>query len=273
MNIAAPLTMDVEPSFEPALLLAELKAKTRETPPHPLPDRLPLSAIKQIPELFQSRRMSERHISELVRAIQNFGVVEPVTVIQVGNEPVLIDGHHRLAAYALAKRTTDIPVRYFPGTLEEAILEAGAANSKAKLSMTTQERQDYAWRLELFGRYSKAEIAAAAGVSKSQVAYMRAAKRTIGDEAFSCRSWSQARRLAAGKNAYTGMDEEEREQWIEEQANKYADRLTKEFGNKLSNNPEVAAMALAIYFGRRLPEIHAELGQHLAEEDDCDDDF
>jgi hypothetical protein len=68
------------------------------------------------------------------------------------------------------------------------------------------------------------------------------------------------------------MTEDEREQWIEEQANRYADRLTKAFGNKLSNNPEVAAMALAIYFGRRLSEIHAELRQHLIE-DGFDEEF
>jgi ParB-like chromosome segregation protein Spo0J len=74
----------------------------------------------------------------LVRAIKARGDVEAVTVIQVGDKAVLIDGHHRVAAYGLAKATSAVPVKYFEGTLEEAVLEAGSANSKAKLPMNNQ---------------------------------------------------------------------------------------------------------------------------------------
>ncbi|HEV2566206.1 MAG TPA: ParB/RepB/Spo0J family partition protein [Microvirga sp.] len=269
------MTDDVS-SYEPARLLAELKSKASEEPPTDFPNRLPLAAIKQIRPLFQIREMDERHVSELARVLANGEELDPVTVIQVGRETVLIDGHHRLAAYAATKRTADIPVRYFTGSLKEALLEAGAGNSKAKLPMTSQERQDFAWRLQLIGGYSKVDIARASGVSTSQVAIMRKAKRSLGEEAFSYDSWWRARRAWQGyQPEEISLDDEG--VWLEEQATRYADRLAKEFSSKLSNNLEVAARALAIYFGRRLPEIVEELRGHLPKPDDIDwegdDDF
>jgi len=68
------------------------------------------------------------------------------------------------------------------------------------------------------------------------------------------------------------MSDEQREEWKREQADQYADRLAKHFTTKLSRHPEVAAMALASYFGRKLPELVTELRGHLPEEDE-DDDF
>jgi ParB-like chromosome segregation protein Spo0J len=156
-------------AFEPLNLLSALRLMT-STPPPQKPDTLPLASIVAMPGLFQPRQEDERHISELLRAIRTRGEVEPLTVIQVGDKAVLIDGHHRLVAYGLAKATSAIPVRYFEGTLEEAVLEAGRANSKAKLPMTNRDRQNYAWRLVLIGTYSKKEIKDAAAVSDGQVA-------------------------------------------------------------------------------------------------------
>jgi len=261
--------------FEPVALLTELKAKALGFKTSALPERLPLSAITQLPELFQPRGISERHVSELVRAIKNNGVVDPVLVIQVGPEAVLIDGHHRVAAYAAAGVTENIPVRYFEGTLDQAVLKAGQANSKAKLTMTSQERQDYAWRLELMGHYSKAEIAEASGVSRSQVAIMRRVKRALGDSAYDCPHWWQATRVLKGHEVEAPLSDAELEQMKEEKALRYADRLSKEFGTKLADNPEIAARALAIYFGRRFSELFDELRDHLPEtdEDDFADDF
>jgi ParB-like chromosome segregation protein Spo0J len=259
--------------FAPAERLAELIAEMGTQPSGSLPDRLPLESITTIPDLFQPRAMSDRHISDLVRAIENNGEVDPVTVMQIGQRVVLIDGHHRIEAYHQAGRTVDIPVRFFDGSLEEAVLEAGQANSKVKLPMTSQERQDYAWRLVLLGKHSKADVAKASGVSPSSVANMRKVKKHLGQEAFDCRSWWQARERAQGRGHE--MSEEDREKWKEEWAEKVADQLAKMFSTKLTNHPEVAAMALATYFGRRLPEVVNELQQHLPETGDDlgNDDF
>jgi len=260
-----------------AALLAKLEARaSREARPESLPDRLALSAIKALPELFQPRGgkgIDERHISELVRAIITHGDLEPVLVIWIGAEAYLIDGHHRVAAHRLAKVTATVPVRHFNGTVKEAVLEAGRANSQAKLPMDTQSRMNFAWRLVCMGGYSKKETVAASGVADRQVAVMRAAKKKLGDEVLKYPGWRLAQRAANG-NDLTSMDGDEMEAWLDAQAQTYADRLSKAFGNKLSTNPELAARALDIHFGRKLKEVVRALdGYVFRSEDDAEPDF
>jgi hypothetical protein len=270
---AEPAEVEAEvASFGPLNLLADLRSKAAPTSAADRPDTLPLASIVTMPALFQPRGEDERHISELVRARKARGDVEPVIVIQVGDKAVLIDGHHRVAAYGLAKATSAVPVKYFEGTLEEAVLEAGRANSKAKLPMNNQDRQNYAWRLVLMDTYSKRQIMDAAAVSDGQVAAMRRVKKSLGNAAYDAPSWWRAQREAKGI-AWQEIDDDERERRLEELAQDYADRLSKEFSTKLANNPEVAARALSIHFGRRLPELARAMEEHLPEpqeEDEAD---
>jgi len=44
--------------------------------------------------------------------------------------------------------------------------------------------------------------------------------------------------------------------------------MAKAFGTKLSNNIEIAARTLEIYFGRRTPELARELQVHIPEDED-----
>ena len=64
------------------------------------------------------------------------------------------------------------------------------------------------------------------------------------------------------------MDHDDREQCKVQLAERFADGLAKKFSTTLARHPEVAAMALATYFGRRLPEVVRELQQFLPETDD-----
>lgn len=73
---------------------------------------------------------------------------------------------------------------YFTGSVEEAVLQAGRANSKAKQPMTNTERQDFAWRLVRLGSYTRNQVAEAAGVSLRQVATMREVLKELGEDAF-----------------------------------------------------------------------------------------
>ena len=82
--------------------------------------------------------MDERHISELVRAIKTRGQVEPVTVMQIGDKTVLIDGHHRVVAYKLAKATSAIPVRYFEGTLRKPSWRPGGPTRRPSCRCTVE---------------------------------------------------------------------------------------------------------------------------------------
>jgi ParB-like chromosome segregation protein Spo0J len=249
---------------EQGALLAELRAKLALPRPETLPDRLPVSAIKQMAALFQPRQMDERHIQELKRAIAAHGELDALLVFQVGPDAVLIDGHHRVAAYELAKALEAVPVRYFAGTLEEAILEAGKANSKAKLPMSTRQRQDYAWRLVVFGTFSKRQVREASGVSDGQVAIMRRALKLLGEGAADCKNWWHAQRSAKGLE--NTMTDAEVDRMLEAQAQQFADRLAREFGTKLANNTGMAARVLDIYFGRRLPDLAGALRGYLPKE-------
>ncbi|WP_449410602.1 ParB/RepB/Spo0J family partition protein [Methylobacterium komagatae] len=265
----APLPDAVSVS-EAAILLAKLKEKVASGAQRPQLLTLSLDQITLMPALFQPRAMDERHISELVRAIKAVGSLDPITVMQAGEEAVLVDGHHRVEAYKRAKQVAGIPVRYFVGTPQEAVLESGEANSKAKLPMITRERMNFAWRLVVMKAYSKEQIATAAGVSTSQVATMRKVLNKLGGGAVAHRSWLLARRAAEGENVE--MSDDERDEWKREQADRWADRLVREFGNKLSSNPEITAMALATYFGRRLPAILGELRGFVDEFMESDDE-
>jgi len=262
--------------FEPLNAIAMLTALANEPRPSPLPSRLPLSEINLLPELFQPRGANgivERHVQELKRSIKNQGELEPVVVTWFGPNAYLIDGHHRIAAYEQARHTAPIPVIAFEGTVKEAVLEAGKANSRAKLPMDTQGRQNFGWRLVMMGGYSKKEIRTASGISDGQVANMRRTAKLLGEEAYQYATWWRAQQAAKGMTSEP-LSDDETEARLEALANDYADRMAKMFSTKLAQNPELAARAFAVYFGRKLPSLIHALRDHAADiVDDEDDDF
>jgi ParB-like chromosome segregation protein Spo0J len=253
---------------DPSFLLAKLAIKARDSKVRPRPPALPPRRIKQLPELFQPRGgdPDERHVQDLVRAVRTFGVLDPVLVMQVGSQHYLIDGHHRMAAYMLAGVSQPIPVQFFEGTLDEAVLAAGRENAKAKLPMTSRERQNYAWRLTVMDTYSKSMITSAACISDGQVANMRRVRKALGTQAGTYRSWWKALSAARGQERFD-MDDDALEVWKQEQAESYAERMAKACGPKLPNQPEIAALALERYFGRRLTDLVTELRQIVPDEE------
>ena len=257
---------------EAAELLAGLVKEWTPDETKELSHNLKLREVETIPALFQPREIAEKHISDLRKVLKRNLEVDPVTVLRVGQRSILIDGHHRLEAYRLEKRKT-LPVVWFRGTPEEATLEAGMMNSKAKLPMSSAERQNYAWRMVLIGIHSKADIAEASGVSSSQVATMRKVRKDLGTAAFDYPTWWKARRASQGNPE--DMSVEDRDQWKQEQADRWADRLAKTFSSKMSRNPEIAAMAFNTYFGGKLGEVFRELREFVGESelDDGVSDF
>lgn len=264
--------LDANADFELMDPRAELEALAASVTVTERPDRLALKDIHERPEVFQPRdRVSEQHIQELVRAIKSRGVVDAITVMQIGPKAFVIDGHHRRAAYEEAGKLDGIPVVYFEGTIRAAVLEAGEANSKAKLPMDNTTRQNFGWRLVREG-YSKREVMRAAAISQGQVSNMKRVRKALGPSAASHEHWFLAMRAARRLEGFVET-EEDRDGWMEAQALQYADRMSKAFGTKLSNNAEVAAMALSIHFGRRLEDLVAHLRHHVSEEAwDADED-
>ena len=71
----------------------------------------------------------ERHMRELMRVLGMDRDLEPVDVIQLADQLYLVEGHHRLAAYAAVGKTT-VPVKPFTGTLEAAWLKIARRERK-----------------------------------------------------------------------------------------------------------------------------------------------
>lgn len=269
--------------------LTELRDEAQEPGPTERPPEMPLRAIKTCPEVFQPRtgREDERHVQDLARVIARGTRLDPMLVIAVGPSVYVIDGHHRFAAYEEARKIraravkgggtqgqrtatqggVKVPVRWFEGSLEEAVLEAGRANSKAKLPMTTPERMNYAWRLVVMGAFTKAKIVEAAAVSQGQVKIMRRVERKLGVEAMRHRYWWQAQEAAKGQDQAGGLSDDELEEWKRTRAAEIDTRLHRTFGNKLATNVEVTALAFADHFGRTLGELVRELQAHLPEDE------
>jgi hypothetical protein len=208
--------------------LRELAKRPRGTQ---LPDRLHVKEIKQVPEVFQPRgeRLDRGHVLTLKKAAQaNGGVLDAVLVIQLAGSADLVDGHHRLAAYEAAGITDPVPVVYFDGGLQEATLEAGKANSKAKLPMTAQERRNYAWRLTLMGPankggVSKKQIREASSVSDGLLGEMRRVSGKLGAAAADYKDWWTAMKAAKGEDVGTWSNED-REDWERQRADDLTDK-------------------------------------------------
>ncbi|MDI7925239.1 ParB/RepB/Spo0J family partition protein [Ferirhizobium litorale] len=256
---------DAEPSaeelFEPTQMLRKLEADWKPIDTELL-ERVPISQLEVMPDLFQPREMSQKHIEDLRRAIKTAGVLDAMLVLPVGKRLIVIDGHHRMEAYKWAEVVIPVPVSYFKGEPREALFEAGRCNSKAKLPMENRERQNYAWKLVLLAQGSKADVSGASGISPSQVAIMRRVFKSLGEDAYSYSSWTRALRASSGTIAT--LDPDQLEEWKEAMAMEWADKLAKGFSTKMAKNPEVAAKALYHYFGRQLPLLVDELRGMIA---------
>ncbi|MEL0438256.1 ParB N-terminal domain-containing protein [Phycobacter sp. K97] len=128
------------------------------------------------------------HVRGLTQTLRASGELDPVLVwqeIDATGQPtgrlVLLDGYHRLAAYATAKPRETVSATVFQGNRAGAMLAAVRANSREQLPLTKNERMDAAWRLvRLPGERLKVkEIAGASGVGARSVDIMRKRWKTM----------------------------------------------------------------------------------------------
>lgn len=176
--------------------------------------------------------------------------LEPITVIGIGGTWVCIDGHHRLRAYAVSGVNT-VAAKVFVGSIDDALLEAGMANSKTKLAMTQRDRSQAAWRLTVAGQHSKRDVCEATGASDGLVAEMRRVRKTLiemdaepGDHA-----WIPARMLARGEEPG-----ERGEDWKEQQVIRLEKTLREHFG-KVHSRRTLMAEALENLYPTLVDEI------------------
>ena len=219
------------------------------------PSTLPLTEIEVLDTVFQHRSnsewTSELHIKALLKGLRNTSgkPFDPVTVMWGGDRWVLVDGHHRVRAYLEYGFDAPVPVQVFQGTLEEAFGEALRANVHDKLSMSSKEKTNAAWRLVIGTDLSINATAQLSLASKATVKNMRKIRDALLTKFhpgfLGQLDWPAARAK------YEGIEDDFDSDgaWLDKKARIIADKLTKTFGNELSKYPRALWMALDIYDG------------------------
>lgn len=286
--------MQRRPTFIRAL--ADLERKHKRTKPTPRPEKLPPHAIKTAPAVFQPRiiwggDVDHYHTRELVRALntKDTSALDAIVVMQIGNSPYCVDGHHRLAAYRAAGILAPIPVEWFEGSLLEGHREAIRRNVKDKLAMSRDAKLEAAWREVVLGELSKAAIVELTGVANGTVGNMKSKLKSLKEELlaeadefavagnssipdandeFRCDlTWREAKAYGKGY-AERGAE------WEEKQSSEWAERLSKAFGAEWGKQPQIAAAAIARY-SERMPEKLIEVWREdgLIEDADASEDL
>jgi hypothetical protein len=217
------------------------------------PSTLLLHEIELMDAVFQHRTnsewASEGHVKNLLKGLKNTSgkPFEPVTVMWGGNSWVLVDGHHRVKAYQEYGFNAPIPVQVFQGTLEEAFGEALRANVQDKLSMSSKEKTNAAWRLVIGTELSISATAQLSLTSKATVKHMRKVRDALSAKYhhgfLGQLDWPAARARFDGIENEFDNDGA----WLDKKARMIADKLTKTFGNELSKYPKALWKALDIY--------------------------
>ena len=130
---------------------------------------------------------SNDHVKEMFRVLRSSGQpLDPIQIVSMGSKWFVIDGHHRLEAYRLAKWKKPIPVKALPlnsrreARVKEAELLSVRFNVKDKLPMNSFDKVDTAWRLTVcYGDLSKESVSQTTTVSTSSIASMRRAKKAL----------------------------------------------------------------------------------------------
>ena len=215
---------------------------------------MPLKDLWTRPEVFQYRdkEVENHHVEDIASVIKLKRTVDPLDVWKDPSNGalVVIDGHHRLAAYKRAGVTRQIPVVIFEGPETAARLHALSENAKARLPMTATEKNNAAWRLVCLtaddGKsiYSKADVTKHTGASDGTVGNMRRTRRKLlkADE-WLPETWKAALAQLKGQEQEELSDED----WnaiIRERAQRLDDKVGKEIGHM--GDLQIDAVALML---------------------------
>jgi hypothetical protein len=119
------------------------------------------------------------HIRNLAQVVRNG---QPLDRVLLWRDPsaganalTLLDGAYRLAAYKLVGWPGSIPATILECSRKDALLRAAGANSKDRLGLCRNEKQDQAWKLVRAKgvTFSIAELARATSVSPRNIVRMR----------------------------------------------------------------------------------------------------
>jgi hypothetical protein len=196
--------------------------------------------------------VDEERVREIALGLSWDKTDDPLHVWWTGRRWVLVEGHHRLAAYGLSKKnpkgTRKVPVIAHVGmTLQGAMGLASITNSREKVTIPQWKRLNQAWRLTCIGEGSVTSLARDSGCSKSTIGNMRAVKAALLE-----RKWMTVERLTdvGWVEAKDWLKGKERPAWTleadEAKAIEIADFLTKNLNGYLVRRPETLARALSL---------------------------
>ena len=242
--------------------------------------------IRERLELFQPRRpgwgtrdLDTNHVKKLAVRIERKDM-DPVLVVKLGCEWVVVDGHHRLAAYRKLKHAEPIKCEWFVGTVREASDESLRRNEKTHLEVQQGDRHEEAWKRTLLGWGSKSEVVKLTGCSDGMVAKMRRANKCHREfnkqlQKDADRLWGEKLRtqLGADLRAHTWskvngvlLDLTTKEWDANDAAARLANNMSLRLTNKLSEDPEVTARALWLYDRDLCPKLIEALQHHMREQ-------
>jgi hypothetical protein len=232
--------------------------------------------IRERLELFQPRRpgwgtrkLETRHVNHLATRIERKGELDPVLVVKLktanpytgaldGHEWVVVDGHHRIAAYLKKKWTAPIRCEWFGGSVREAADESLRRNEKTHLDVDQGDKAEEAWKRTLLGWGSKREVVSLTGCGEGTVAKMRRVVKWHHDQITGKHQTPMGEKLAStlgndlrvhswSKVNGVTLDLSPKQWDMNSAAAKLARNLVMRMTTKLSDDPEVTARALWLY--------------------------
>jgi uncharacterized protein YecA (UPF0149 family) len=240
-------------------------------------------SIKTRLELFQPKRpgwgtkeVDPDHVDRLIRRIKLKGELDPPLVLKLGKDWVVVDGHHRVAAYVKLKHPSPIKCEWFAGSVREATDETLRRNEVVKLPISREDRYEEAWRRTLNGWGSKSDVVKLTGTSEGIVARMRKAVKEHREQ-----TTAKGKALRAkfgpdlGVHPWTKVNMEwlgmAPEEWsLGAAAATLARNINSRMTTLLSENPEVTARALWLYDRDLCPKLVDALQAHMRQQDEAE---
>ena len=234
---------------------------TKQRPDRPERKPVSLRNITTKTDVFQFRhfQVDPHHVDDLAGVLKNGNLLDPLTLWMDPDtgELVVVDGHHRLAAYKQAGWRKKVPALVHSCGIEQARLMALRENGKTRLPLTRDERMDAAWALVCLDlpEYSRRVIRETTGVGDGTVANMRRTREALvkrdpdADDEMPKHWWQAMATLRdREQREYT---EEEQEAMIEAKTAQLDEKIGKALGYMAAHQPEAAVAVVMKRLGRQ----------------------
>lgn len=283
-----------EPDSARSLAQAHLKQEMGEgTDPKPKrPRTLSLDNLTEEPAIFQMRTLGgsldgfDEHVAKLLSRLRQKRPLLPILIWWTGQRWVILDGHHRLAAYHLHAEATGatakaykVPVKACPAeTLEDAEKAAHEDNAMVRNPVQDVDRKELGWKLTAEDpTRSYGFISERTGFSPSTARDMRKVYHKLREKRWSttrikAASWAAARKGAADeKPDINTMDAADFFVLIEREADFLQAGMKAQFGRKWARKPDAFAFMLTRYYPEfTFKMIESDFWEFAGEEEDRD---